>query len=446
MQNHAPDFSVSSTVAVIGLGRIGLPLAVQYARHGRHVIGCDINPQVVEMVNSGRAHIQEEPQLASELADLVERGLFSATVATSEAVSRAGVVVVIVPVIIDAQKRVDFASIDAATMAIGKKLQPGTLVIYETTLPVSTTSLRLRRILEETSHLRAGQDFYLAYSPERVSSGHIFRDLRIYPKIVGGIDEQSKAVAVLFYRSVLDADIITMHSTDEAEFVKLIETTYRDVNIALANEYACYADDHGLDVNAAIAAANTQPYSHIHQPGLGVGGHCIPVYPYFLFAGTELAEQPSLTLSRSARRINDAMASYAIRRLEAVMGSLAHQAVLILGVSYRADVREAAFTSAKLLQQALWERGARVYVDDPLFSDDELRELGYMPFVSEYEKEVQAIILQAAHQIYQEFDFKRFLHCKVVLDGRNALKREKIESLGKDYISIGDGYREKLEE
>lgn len=447
MQNSSPDFcSSSSTVAVIGLGKIGLPLAVQYARHGRRVIGCDINSEVVAAINSGRSHVLEEPQLSSEVADLVEKKLLSATVETSEAVSQAGVIVVVVPVIVDEQHRADFRSIDAATAAIGAKLQPGTLIIYETTLPVGATSSRLRGILEQHSNLQAGRDFYLAYSPERVSSGHVFRDLHTYPKIVGGINEQSKAAAVLFYQSVLDAGVIAMQSTDEAEFVKLIETTYRDVNIALANEYARYADARGLDVAAAIAAANTQPYSHIHQPGVGVGGHCIPVYPYFLFAETEqpefsaqCCEEPALTLPRAARRINDSMAEYAVRRIEASVGSLVQQAVLILGVAYRGDVHEAAFTSANLLQKALQERGAAVYVDDPLFSHSELRGLGYLPFVPGREKDIRAIILQAAHHTYQEFDFGRFAHCQVVLDGRRALRREQIEALGKRYIAIGDG-------
>ncbi len=298
--------------------------------------------------------------------------------------------------------------------------------------------------------MQAGRDFYLAYSPERVSSGSIFRDLRIYPKVVGGIDEQSMAAALEFYRSMLDADVITMKSTDEAEFVKLIETTYRDVNIALANEFACFADAHGLDVATAITAANTQPYSHIHTPGVGVGGHCIPVYPYFLLAGVEeaepdalLSEMPMLTLPRSARRINDAMAEYAVRRIETVVGSLDQQSVLILGVAYRGDVRESAFTSAKLLQDALLKHGATVYAHDPLFSERELYELGYKPLPREHENEIVAIILQASHQDYTEFDFSRFTHCQVVLDGRRALNRERIESLGMCYIVIGDGHQEK---
>ena len=448
MQNHTRNSSHSpSTVAVVGMGKIGLPLAIQFAQHGRRVIGCDVNPQVVTMLNSGQAHVQEEPELAVAVASAVASGAFSVTLNTTEAVRQAGIVVVIVPVVIDANHEVNFQAIDAATTAIGEGLQPGTLVIYETTLPVGTTSVRLRELLEHTAKLRAGQDFLLAYSPERVSSGFIFRDLRSYPKVVGAIDEQSLAAAVAFYRSVLEAKIITMASTDEAEFVKLIETTYRDVNIALANEFACFADAYGLDVVEAIAAANTQPYSHIHMPGVGVGGHCIPVYPHFLLAGVEKPEShalfpelPMLMLPRTARRINDAMAVYAVSRIEAIVGSLERQPVLILGVAYRGDVRESAFTSARLLQDALQDHGATVYADDPLYSEDELRAMGFMPLLPGREEEIQAIVLQAGHQAYREFDFSRFPHCRVVLDGRRALCRERIEALGMRYAAIGDGY------
>jgi nucleotide sugar dehydrogenase len=435
-------------VAVIGLGKIGLPLAVQYALHGHRVIGCDIDPSVVNSVNEGKSHVQQEPGLARGLADVVSVGLLSATCHTTEAVRQAGVVVVIVPVAIDAKHEVNFEAIDAATKEIGAGLKPGSLVIYETTLPVGTTAVRFREILEQTSSLQAGSDFPLAYSPERVSSGSILRDLRIYPKIVGGIDEQSTLAAVAFFQSVLDAEVITMTSSDEAEFVKLIETTYRDVNIALANEFACFADAHGLDVTAAIAAANTQPYSHIHTPGLGVGGHCIPVYPYFLLEGakeTPNYDYPMLMLPRYARRINDAMAEYAVRRIEDSIGSLANRSVLILGASYRGNVRETAFSSTKLLQDALFARGAKVCIDDPLFSYEELKARGYTPFTPERREEICAIILQADHSSYLSLDFRQFSSCLVVLDGRKVLTREKIESLGMLYLSIGNGVREQFD-
>jgi len=455
MQSGERNYDIlDSTVAVVGLGKIGLPLAVQYAQHGWRVIGCDINPEVVERVNASQSHIQEEPGLAAGVADAIHKGLLSATLNTTEAVLQADVVVVIVPVVIDTQHNVNFTSIDTATAAIGSGLRPGTLVIYETTLPVGTTAGRLSQTLKRTSHLKAGQDFFLAYSPERVMSGSIFRDLRTYPKIVGGIDDQSTAIAVAFYQSVLEAEIIPVASTDKAEFIKLIGTTYRDVNIALANEFARYADAFGLDVAEAISAANSYPYTHIHTPGVGVGGHCIPVYPYFLLAGLEGTNhtnhtgrnlQPQmLTLPRSARRINDAMAEYAVHRVEAIIGLLAHQPVLILGVAYRGNVHEAAFSSTELLQKALLGRGATVYVDDPLFSEEELQVLGYTLLPTALESKIRVIILQADHHEYQQLDFSRYISCQVVLDGRNALNREKIESLGKCYIAIGDGQREEL--
>jgi nucleotide sugar dehydrogenase len=424
---------------VIGLGKIGLPLAVHFASRGCRVLGCDVNPAVVEGINAGRSHVQEEPGLEAEVAELVARGLLSATGATSQAVHEAEVVIVIVPVGVTAEHRVDFHALDAATNDVGAGLRAGTLVIYETTVPVGTTAHRLRPMLERTSGLGAGRDFLLAYSPERVSSGHIERDLAAYPKIVGGLDAASTQAAVAFYRSVLDAPVHEVASADNAEFVKLIETTYRDVNIALANEYARFADGHGLDVAAAIAAANTQPYSHIHHPGVGVGGHCIPVYPYFLLHGASTAE---LTLPRSARTINDRMATYAVERLEAEIGPLAGTDVLILGVAYRGDVREHAFTSAVLLREALEARGATVFVDDPLFSADELTALGYTPLTSEHFGHINVAIVQAAHQSYQTFAFHQLTRCRVVLDGRRALSPAQIEAIdahGMRYLYLGDG-------
>jgi nucleotide sugar dehydrogenase len=438
------EFSTQEgTVAVVGLGKIGLPLAIQYVRQGCRVIGCDINPQVVEGINAGQNHVHEEPGLDDAVAEAVARGRRRATTETAAATREAQVVVVIVPVVVDAEHHTDYRALDSATRAVGQGLTAGTLVVFETTLPVGTTGGHLRTLLEETSGLRAGRDFLLAFSPERVSSGVIFRDLHIYPKVVGGIDAASTEAAVAFYTSVLEAgtQIIQMASADDAEFVKLIETTYRDVNIALANEYARFADARGLDVAAAIAAANTQPYSHIHQPGVGVGGHCIPVYPYFLLQGGGEGE---LTLPRRARARNDGMATYAVERIEAELGPVAGRGVLILGVAYRGDVREAAFTTARLLREALAARGARVYAHDPLFDDAELERLGYTPVSAAPAADIQALVVQAAHSAYATFDFAQFPECRVVLDGRRALSPEQLAELaarGVRCLWVGDGRR-----
>ncbi len=438
--------AVPGMVVVVGLGRVGLPLALQCAARGWRVVGCDVKPRVVECVNSGRAPLNEEADLESELPALVERGLLAATLNTAEAVARANVVIVTVPLQTDENHQIGFHDLDAATETIGHALQPGTLVSYETALPVGTTAGRLRGKLEHASGMDATRGFYLASSPARVSPGQVLRDLRSFPKIVGGIDARSEQAAMAFYRSILPTEVICLASPTEAEFVKLIETTYRDVNVALANEFACYADEHGLNVQAAIAAANTRQFVHIHQPGVGAGGHALPVYPYLLLNEGQIGESVGgqgsgqhLELARKARQINDGMAEYAVQRIEAAAGSLWHRSVLLLGAAYRADVRETAFSSTYLLQAALWRRGATVYVDDPLYGPAELHALGFQPLPPGREPEIDAIILQTAHRAYQGFDFRRFARCRVLLDGRNALARVQVEESGLRYMALGDG-------
>ena len=425
------------TVAVVGLGKIGMPLAVAFLGKGCRVIGCDVSQQVVEAINAGICHVKEEPGLADVVADAVSRGMLTATQDTTSAVRASDVVVVIVPLVTNEQNEIGFSAIDAATAAIGAGLTPGKLVIYETTLPIGTTAQRLRQQLEQCSHLRAGQDFYLAYSPERVRSGQVLHGLAVDPKVVGGIDKASTDAAAQFYRTVLDAKIIETAHANDAEFAKLIETSYYDVNIALANEFACYADTHGLDLYAAIAAANSRPQSHVHEPGIGVGGHCIPVYPYFLLNSTP----DGLELARRARAINNGMAAFAVERIEAEFGPLAGQSVLILGIAYRGDVRETFHSAAWMLQKELLERGAAVYAHDPLYSDSDLEALGYVPLKPGDRENVDTIILQANHSAYHDWDFSQFPKCRLVLDGRRALRRERIESCGMVYLAIGDGKR-----
>jgi nucleotide sugar dehydrogenase len=431
------DSMTSQTVAVVGLGKIGLPLAIQYARSGLQVIGCDISEEVVASVNAGISHVLEEAGLAEAVTAAVRQGTLRATTAVSVGVHAADVVVVIVPVVVTDTHEIDFRALDSATTSVGAGLRRGALVIYETTLPVGTTAGRIRDTLERASGLSAGTDFLLAYSPERVSSGRIFRDLETYPKVVGGLNASSADAAETFYRAALSADVIRMASCDDAEFVKLIETTYRDVNIALANEYAIFADAHGLDLGAATAAANTQPYSHIHAAGVGVGGHCIPVYPYFLLRGAS----KGLELPRRARQINDGMAAYAAQRLEDELGDLRSRTILLLGVAYRGGVRETAFTSARLLRDALLARGAHVFADDPLYTPAELDSMGYSPLPESQHQRVDALVLQAAHSAYADLDFSQFPACRVALDGRRGLKREAVEAAGIRYVCVGDGRR-----
>jgi nucleotide sugar dehydrogenase len=423
-------------VAVVGLGKIGQPLAAQFASKGASVIGCDVDQDVVAAVNAGTTTVGGEPDLEDAVRAAHEDGKLTATTDTSTAVGQSDVVVVIVRVGIDEDRRCDFTSLDAAAEAIGRGLKPGTLVILESTVPVGVTREHFGARLRDASGL-AERDFRLAYGPERVSSGTMFRDLATYPKLVGGVDAASGEAAAAFYRDMLDAEVMLLPDAETAEFAKLAESVYRDLNIALANELAKAADAVGVDYHTMAAAANSQPYSHLHQPGLGVGGHCIPVYPYMLL---EAADQPLLRLGR---QINDSMAEYGVTRLEDALTECASQlqgaTVLILGLAYRGGVKEATLSSTLLLSRELTRRGTRVVVHDPLFSDQEIRGYGLEPSPLPPAQNVDAVILQAAHKEYRELEPASLGGAKVFLDGRGAASRDLFEAAGMRFVSIGSG-------
>ncbi len=419
-------------ITVVGLGKIGLPLAVQYAGRGHHVHGADINPDVVALVNAGTEPFPGEAFLAQRLADVVAKGLLEATTSTSDAVAASEAVVVVVPLHVDADGQPDFAWMEAATRQIGAGLKPGTLICYETTLPVGTTRNRWTPLLESTSGLRQGDDFHVVFSPERVLTGRVFADLRKYPKLIGGLSTEGAARAKAFYEAVLEFDerpdlprgngVWDLGSAEAAEMAKLAETTYRDVNIGLANQFGAFAAANGIDVFQVIEASNSQPYSHIHRPGIAVGGHCIPVYPrLYLF------NDPTATVVRAAREANAGMPAYTVGLVKGAYGDLSGAKVAVLGASYRGGVKETAFSGVFPTVEALAAEGARVSVHDPMYDDDELRALGFEPY--HLGEEVDVAVLQADHAAYRDLGKGDLPGVRVVVDGRNMLDAARFEGV-----------------
>jgi nucleotide sugar dehydrogenase len=415
-------------IAVVALGKIGLPLAVQFASRGHQVVGADVNPDVVAQVSRGIEPFPGEHRLAELLAETVGDGRLRATGDTAAAVADSDVVVIVVPLFVDDDGLPDFGWMDAATRDIARGLRPGTLISYETTLPVGTTRGRFLPMLQEGSGLRHGEDFHLVFSPERVFTGRIFADLRRYPKLVGGIDEVAGTRGEEFYGEVLEFDprpdldrpngVWNLGSAEAAEMAKLAETTYRDVNIGLANEFATFAAAHGIDVHQVIAASNSQPFSHIHRPGIAVGGHCIPVYPRLY-----LWNDPDATIVATARARNAGMPAYTVGLLEGAHGALAGQRVVVLGASYRGGVKETAFSGVFPLVDALHERGATVLVDDPMYEDAELEKLGFTPYVPG--TPVDAAVLQTDHAVYRDLAPADLPGVRTLVDGRATLPVER---------------------
>jgi nucleotide sugar dehydrogenase len=411
-------------IAVIGLGKIGLPLAAQYAARGHLVTGVDVNRHTVDTINAGNEPFPGEAGLADRLAEHVPSGRLRATTSYAEAVPGADAVVVVVPLFVDDVGRPDFGAMDAATRDIAAHLSAGTLVLYETTLPVGTTRGRWKPALEAGSGLREGIDFHVAFSPERVLTGRVFEDLRKYPKLIGALGPGGAAAATRFYAEVLEFDergdlprdngVWDLGSAEAAEMAKLAETTYRDVNIGLANQFALFAESAGVDVHRVIEAANSQPYSHIHQPGIAVGGHCIPVYPRLY-----LANDPAATVVVAAREANAAMPEHAVARLEQAHGPLTGQVVVVLGAAYRRGVKETAFSGVFPLQSALAARGAVVRVHDPLYSADELAALGLA--AHRLGEPADAAVVQTDHDDYARLTCDDLPGVRTVVDGRNLL-------------------------
>ena len=410
---------------------MGLPLAVQFARHGWNVTAVDVNPEVVAAINEGRSHVAEEPGLAEGVVQVHVAGRLSATADAAAAVREADVAVIIVPVMLDDGQQPDYRYMDSAVDSIAGGIHAGVTVIFETTLPVGDTRGRFAPRLEAATGLKADADFFVAFSPERLYSGAVFANLSTYPKLVGGIGPESGRRAANFYDSVLDAEIVAMSCAEAAEFSKIADTTYRDVNIALANEFARYADRVGVDIQEVIDGANSQPYSHIHQPGIGVGGHCIPVYPHLL-----LSRAPDLEVVAVSRRTNDGQVGAAIKSLESLLGDLDGVPVLVLGLTYRENVKELAYSRALPLIERLSFHGAEVMAYDPLLSTEEIESSCATPYRWGQPAPLRAIVTQTADRLWSEIDFSLFPELEVILDGRNSLRGVDLPA-GVHYLGIG---------
>jgi UDP-N-acetyl-D-mannosaminuronic acid dehydrogenase len=370
MQNY------SAEIAVIGLGNAGLPLAAVIADCGIVVMGVDINIGRCQAINRGENPIAEE----AGLEELLKKHGGKRLVATARFEEAAGcrTFIVIVPVFVDASYNPDFSIMQSALESLGRILKKGDLVVLETTFPPRTTEELAEKLLCRSSGLLPG-DFFLAYSPERIMTGYSISRLREFPKVIGGRDEESGIVAYQVYKRFIE-DLHLVSSARVAEMIKVMEGCYRDVNIALANELFKICQDLEVDFFEARDKANHQ-FCHIHLPSTGVGGHCIPVYPWFLIKEMEKREHFSnCRLLRAGREINDEMIVYWAERILAqclkIDKPLSSIKICIKGITFRAGVKEFYHSRNLALVRLLAEKGLDVYISDPLLSEKDLQEKG----------------------------------------------------------------------
>ena len=438
------------TVAVVGQGKMGLPISVIMIESGFHVIGVDNNPETVDMINSGNPPIHKEPGVFEGIQKGLKADNYKCTLSMEEALKEADIIIIIIPLVLDENKNPLFESYIKLIENIGHLLQKGQLVILETTLPPGTTSEIFVPILEGKSGLKAGENFGIGYSPERTASGQVIADIRKhYPKIISGIDQKSLELMESFYKIFAEKGTIRMDSTTAAETVKVFEGVYRDVNIALANEFAKITEKLGLSISSIIDAANSQPYTHIHKPGPGVGGHCIPVYPHFL---SKVAEEKGIDtiLTKTGRKINASQPSEVVEKIKTGMDSfgkkLEDSKIVLLGLAYRGGVKESRNSPAIEIINLLKKYQIELILTDPLFSEAEVKQIVEVEFnqnIYEALKNADGAILLTNHQEYSDLTLKRIEELAdrkiVVVDTKQVWEEYKSKKFDKLKL-IGLGY------
>jgi len=407
------------------------------AENGATVTVCDVKPALINQINAGTCPY-EEPELDAYLERNVKAGRLDATTDTKAAAAKVDAVIVIVPALLTEAKEIDYATLLDASQAIGDGMKSGLLVCYETTVAVGGTRNVMIPALEEASGMRAGQDFSVAFSPERVKANRVFERLKTTPKVVGGVDAPSAERAGAMYAAYLGAEIVNVGSLEAAELTKLAGMLYRDVNIALANELAAYSERVGVDF-AAVLEANKDHETHLLKPGIGVGGHCTPVYPYFVIQDAMRHHVPQ-KLSTAARAINDDQPRRNVERLEKAWSALKGRRVHVLGLGFRPNVKVSAMSPAFDLQKALEARGAVVSIEDPFYTDAELASAGFASAKVGVDA-LDAVILNTAHRAFEHPDFAawRAAGVEAVVDGQRTWNPADVARAGILYLGVGRG-------
>ena len=381
------------TLCVIGMGYIGLPTASIFASNSLRVTGMDINEDIIDGLKAGKLHIFE-PGLRGLVLDALESGRLD----VSKEVVPADAFIIAVPTPFYDDKRADLRAVIAATEAIVPHLQRGNLVILESTSPPRTTTDIVAPILEK-SGLKAGEDFLLAYSPERVLPGRILQELVDNPRVIGGVDRESAEAGRDLYRKFVKGDIILTDATT-AEMVKLMENTSRDINIAIANEFSRLAQGFDVDIWEAIGIANLHPRVEILRPGVGVGGHCISVDPWFLVeAAPETAE-----LIKTARQVNDGQPAYVADLIEKAAGGLSDKKIAFFGLSFKPNVDDIRESPAVELAHRLQDAGAEIIAYEPFKPAAELPGITQVSSLEEALIEAEMLVLAVGHDQFKDLD------------------------------------------
>ena len=442
MKNSLENKSLK--VCVIGIGRIGLPTALSFAKVGLQTIGMDINEQLVDSLNQGNFPLKDEPGYEDIFNNVIKNGNFSATTDINKAISGSDLILLSLPTPMSEKNIPNYSVLESVCKQLGDILQPNSLIVVESTIEPGFIENNLINILEGTNRLHAGKNFTIGVCPENANPGEILHDFTNLPRLVGGIDQQSTKIITMIYDFVFSVELIIMPDCKTANAVKLTTNVFRDVNIGFVNELSLMFDKLGIDTLKVLDAAKRKYNFQIHYPGPGVGGPCLPINSY-QFLNTAARTNSKLNIIEQGRKINEKMPEYVVNLtldgFKISKKSIKDSGILILGISYKPDVKDIQLSPAEIIINKLKTLGAKIKIYDPYFKGSQVFGINVEQNIDDILSKVDAAIIVTAHKEFQEIDPKIFSKMKtpILIDSRGIIDPVSAKNAGLVFRGLGRG-------
>ena len=434
----------SLKVCVVGIGRICLPTALSFAKAGLQTVGMDINEQLVDSLNKGNFPLKDEPGYEEIFNDVIKNGKFLATTDINKAISQSDLILLSLPTPINEKNIPDYSALESVCKQLGDILQPNSLIVVESTIEPGFIENNLISILEENNRLHVGKNFTIGVCPENANPGEILHDFTTLPRLVGGIDQQSTKIITMIYDFVFSVELIIMPDCKTANAVKLTTNVFRDVNIGFVNELSLMFDKLGIDTLKVLDAAKRKYNFQIHYPGPGVGGPCLPINSY-QFLNTATRTNSKLSIIEHGRKINEEMPEHVVNLtldgFKISKKSIKDSSILILGISYKPDVKDIQLSPAEMIINKLESLGVKIKIYDPYFKGNQVFGINVEHNIDDVLSKVDAAIIVTAHKEFQEINPKIFRKMKtpILIDSRGIIDTVSANNVGLVFRGLGRG-------
>ena len=432
----------SLKVCVVGIGRIGLPTALSFAKAGLYTIGVDINQKLVDSINAGNFPLKDEPGYEDVFNNVRKNGNFLATTDINEAISKSNLILLSLPTPMDENNIPTYSALESVGKQLSQILQPNSLVVVESTIEPGFIEDMMIKIIEGTNTLHVGKNFTIGVCPENANPGEILHDFTNLPRLVAGVNEQTTKIITMIYDFVFSVELVTMPDCRTANAVKLTTNVFRDVNIALVNELSLMFEKLGIDTLKVLEAAKRKYNFQIHYPVAGVGGPCLPINSY-QFLNTAKRTGSKLNIIKYSREINEKMPDHVINLIldgfKKCNKSIKGCKVLILGISYKPDVKDIQLSPAEIIINKLKILGARIKIYDPYYKGNQVFGINVEQNIEDILSEVDASIIVTAHKEFQEIDLKIFTKMKtpILIDSRGIIDISSANDAGLVFRGLG---------